>query len=29
MSFGISDKMIAATIEKMEGGRKVQKFFDK
>jgi signal transduction histidine kinase len=24
MSFGISDKMIAATIEKMEGGRKVQ-----
>ena len=24
MSFGISDKQIAATIEKMEGGRKVQ-----
>jgi two-component system, OmpR family, sensor histidine kinase VicK len=24
MSFGISDKMIAATLEKMEGGRKVQ-----
>lgn len=24
MSFGVSDKQIAATIEKMEGGRKVQ-----